>query len=425
MRPKRRTTSGVGQKNLVALKGGVPSGANRLGIRGWSWGWLFVGVLTSLLVHTFIWGFFMAIPWEYLNARPTLSTVEAATLAFACLVIAALGLYAVLASRGWRSPYSGLAMLSGVMNFTAMLIAGFLSYEIAVTGRWYDIEHFGDPFAISLICFGLALMSGIAAVVSLLRSRSRGWVLAIWGLVMPLWFGGQLWHRTVFPIYVRMPNEVERSLPLVGSAYPFEPQPHEVRPRVRLLADGTILEARTSVLLFDPEEPDNLDALRDYLRKHVRFMAKRPLDEQTGEGPMIPDGPLLVLADSEVDFDKVLALFRVCSEPDIRVWKIELGVRRDSPPWLGVVLLYLPRSFQEPTHTPPERHLVIDTSNPDVVRYSLGKHETTDPKELGEFEFDDFGDAVTWSHVADVLDAIQGEGTPSGPLRFRAFPGGN
>jgi hypothetical protein len=314
----------------------------------WSPRWLAVGLVSSLAFHLLGTFGLYAVPLPYMGSgAPALPTADAVVLAALGLVAASLAGFSVRASRAWERRYDGWVMASATATFAALSVGGHALHRCGWAGIAEGTALRG-PLALALGLFGAGFALALVAVVVLSRRRTRGWMLAAFGLVIPPYWSWVVWHFLFFPMYVRAPSEAELALPEVAAVPAWFLGTRGPAPSLRLRADGAVLATETAdaehaVMLLDPAQPGDANALQSFLREAARNMRKRHLNPAERTGPMIPDEPLYVLADADVACERVLALLEACLEPDVRIWRIVFGVRRASRPWLGFLYYYLPR----------------------------------------------------------------------------------
>ena len=118
----------------------------------------------------------------------------------------------------------------------------------------------------------------------------------------------------------------ELKLPMAVAAVEDKPDPTEVRPVINILHTGEIIVKRKT--LFDPETDDTTE-LETYLSNQARQMKKKPMNEETGTGPMLPDNPLLIRADQNTPFKFIQRVMALCGKQGIQIWKVELAASED------------------------------------------------------------------------------------------------
>jgi hypothetical protein len=254
----------------------------------------------------------------------------------------------VRASRAWERPFDGWAFASATATFAALSVGGHALNRSAWAGFLEENSTLRAPLVVVFGLFGAGFALALVAVVRLSRRRTRGWTLAAFGLVIPPFWGWVVWHFVFFPLYVRAPSAAELALPELAAEPAWFLGSRGPAPSLRLRADGAVLapataDAEHAVLLFDPAQPGDAHALQSFLREAAGNMRKRHLNPAERTGAMIPDEPLYVLADADVACARMLALFEACAEPDVRIWRIAIGVRRGSRPWLGFLYYSLPQ----------------------------------------------------------------------------------
>lgn len=110
-------------------------------------------------------------------------------------------------------------------------------------------------------------------------------------------------------------------LPVAQASVPDKPDPKRVRPVVNINADGVMVVKREE--LYNPETEDTQE-LEGYLSNQARMMPKKPFSED-GTGPLIPDNPLLIRADTNTPFKYVQRVMEICGKKGIQIWKIEIA----------------------------------------------------------------------------------------------------
>lgn len=113
-------------------------------------------------------------------------------------------------------------------------------------------------------------------------------------------------------------------LPVAENADPDQPEPGEFRPIVNVTHDGRIWVRRE--LLYDPENPDDYRALRQYLGPVARRMEQKPDGDR-----MLPDDHLLIRCDTVANFRHVQKIMQQCGYQDILIWKIQLAAAEPEP----------------------------------------------------------------------------------------------
>ena len=430
--------------------GGGSLPVQRPGCARWSARGVGLGLAVSALLHLLLYAVVVCLPWEVsIRAQPDAPTeilpwppvalVTGPVTTTILVLLAALALATWILERPRGDRMNVWALVSAFFNAAAMLVG------IAVAG-WEGLLSMnvgpqdGVPFGGVLLYFGLALAAGAMAVGCFLlrRGGSRGWVLAAWGIVMPLWFGGQLCYQLELPPF-RPTSPVERldELPAADHAIREGRYPDRtiVRPILHVLADGTV-QYKERVLL-DPAREET-DELEKFLLSMSRMMRHAPIDQGGSGGPLFPDDSVLLLPEATVEFTHVVRILRSCAKRDIGLWKVQLGVRLRDPRWLGYYRVLLPitgpPSAAEAPAAPllrlevvaPGTKLEVNHDSPwsgngrfrfgsdRIVRYSFGEHTTEDPTALaevhdfaqGEVLLSDCGPGVVWGDVARALDAL-------------------
>ncbi len=114
----------------------------------------------------------------------------------------------------------------------------------------------------------------------------------------------------------------EIKLPVAQTCVPDKPEKGVVRPIINIDFKGKMVVKRD--VMFDPEVND-LRPIEGYLADQAGWMPKKPLNEETGTGPLIPDNPLLIRADKNTPFKFVQKVMEICGKKGIQIWKIELA----------------------------------------------------------------------------------------------------
>ena len=115
----------------------------------------------------------------------------------------------------------------------------------------------------------------------------------------------------------------ELYLPIATEADEDKPDPKLIRPVVNILSDGTIWVMKQKY--YDPKADDEYAELGVYLAGMAKKMPMKPLNLETGTGPLIPDNALLIRADQSTPAKYIQKVMEVCGKTGIRIWKVELA----------------------------------------------------------------------------------------------------
>ena len=111
-------------------------------------------------------------------------------------------------------------------------------------------------------------------------------------------------------------------LPTAVVAQEDKPDPDDKRAIVNVLSDGTVVVKRD--VLYDPADPDNYDALLQYLAEKAKRMRTAPFNDD-GTGPLIPDDSILIRADQSTPFEYIQKIMELCGRKGVQIWKLELA----------------------------------------------------------------------------------------------------
>jgi biopolymer transport protein ExbD len=120
----------------------------------------------------------------------------------------------------------------------------------------------------------------------------------------------------------------ELYLPIATEADEDAPDPKLIRPVVNILSDGTIWVMKKKY--YDPKADDEYAELGKYLFSMARQMPQKPLNVETGTGPLIPDNALLIRADQSTPTKYIQKVMEVCGKKGIQIWKVELAAAEES-----------------------------------------------------------------------------------------------
>jgi biopolymer transport protein ExbD len=115
-------------------------------------------------------------------------------------------------------------------------------------------------------------------------------------------------------------------LPQAVTATEDAPDPNVVRPIVNILDDGKIFVKRE--LLYDPDNDDQYQKVREYLGTMAAMMPKEPVNDD-GTGPLVPANPLLIRADQSTPFKHIQKVMEMCGLQGIQIWKVQLAAAED------------------------------------------------------------------------------------------------
>lgn len=110
-------------------------------------------------------------------------------------------------------------------------------------------------------------------------------------------------------------------LPVAVKAVEDQPDPNVVRPIINIDFGGTIKIKRETY--YDPElDGTDRSKLKGYLANQARLMPQK-FDKTVGA--KLPDNPLLIRADQVTPFKELQKIMEICSNQDIRIWKLEIA----------------------------------------------------------------------------------------------------
>ena len=115
-------------------------------------------------------------------------------------------------------------------------------------------------------------------------------------------------------------------LPTAMNAQPDKPDPEAYRPVINIKQDGSIWVKRQQI--YDPENPDNYELVREHLSKVARRMDREKFDgtPTTRDDPnSIPGEPLLVRADEFSMFKHTQKVMEQCGYKGVQIWKLQLA----------------------------------------------------------------------------------------------------
>lgn len=116
-------------------------------------------------------------------------------------------------------------------------------------------------------------------------------------------------------------------LPPAKTASPDKPDPTQVRPVVNILSTGEIFVMGDK--MYDPENPDDYQALMLYLTQQRRRMEEEPIDENDPNSKPVAADPILIRADQSTPFNYVQKVMEVCGRDGIQIWKVQLAAAED------------------------------------------------------------------------------------------------
>ena len=324
---------------VPALQGGIPPGSHRPSLRGLRPGILALGLVVSATAHGLVALVLLAVPMGLLEDAPRLTGIQMFLLAFGSLALAGLGVYGVHALRSAPRPMNPWSVGSAVCNASALAVNAGVAWAIA-TSSGSGIEALESPLRYTWVAFGFAFALAVIAAFSLLRSRTQGWALCLYGLVVPPAFAGVTWFGLIQVQTPRSSYDASIRLPIYTAIGPYAESFRNHTARVQVRADGSLLGADGRAIVDDPSDPGA--GLRAYLADQAGRMYKQRAESGTPAGTLLPDGDLLILADKEASFERVLEVLRACTAPEVRIWKVVFGVQRDSDPDLGALRYVLP-----------------------------------------------------------------------------------
>lgn len=313
---------------------GLPAGHVKIGWPRWELvplvaGTIFgaLGVLTFYLVA-------LALPWgpggEVFPGVPVYVFVAAACFG-ACVV------FTIVREWTWAQRHEPWALASAWLCAMAFCV-GFFAFDKVHGDYFYAGEQELSEESRNLIwgvvgLFGAAFLSALVAAVRMGMSTRprRGWIFVIWGLYMPLWFGGFIVRFELYPLLFADLTPVERTLPEVeGAPVSFPLDPKVISPVLMIEADGSL---RHKGVLLDE------NALG---RKLADWVWRMPRRLQPDVGKEHPENPVRLCAAAEAPYELVEKVLLEVQAAGI--WKVDIYVRRTERPWLGIVWMYLPRT---------------------------------------------------------------------------------
>ncbi len=117
----------------------------------------------------------------------------------------------------------------------------------------------------------------------------------------------------------------ELKMPEARSAVEDKPDPDVVRPIINIPQSGQMIVKKNA--LYDPEiHGDDMTELERFLADQASRMPQK-FDKTVGKA--LPDNPLMIRADKNVEFRYIQRIMELCGKQGIQIWKLELGAAED------------------------------------------------------------------------------------------------
>lgn len=377
---------------------GLPSRTVAIGWPRWRPGPLLVGLAVSVLVHEAFETFLRSIPWSFFGGNGANTGILAGigSTGLAACVLLTLG-----KERSTRPRHEPWALTSAWLCAGALLFGWGALDEAAGNLFWEDglSSRAETTVQVVLALFAASWAAAVVAAVRMRAAPARGWTLVIWGLVVPLWFGGLIARFVLYPLVFEEPTRLERTLPEVRGARFPDLDPRRFVPSLVVEPDGRLRHGTET--LDEASLPQVL----------ARWAGMMPTKiDPDFEGSRYPDDPVRLFAPADVEFERVDRLLREIAGSGI--WKVEVAVRRTRRPWLGAVRLYLPRDTG--SARPPRPFSVrIDAvpGPPRRLRYTVHERTADDADRFQQLLLSEnafgispiVGPGVTWGEYLEAF----------------------
>ena len=124
----------------------------------------------------------------------------------------------------------------------------------------------------------------------------------------------------------------ELKLPMAEAAVEDKPDPNVVRPVINILPTGRMVVKGDTIFAPENQEKNDMKAVELYLFDQRTKMMRGErgkgwdyFDIENGEGPKLPDNPLLLRADQNTPFKHIQKVMELCGKSEIASWRLELA----------------------------------------------------------------------------------------------------